>query len=101
MPPLSPVKVENKPGGDVEDDAHDGKWEDSEHVKFLEGLKAHGKRWSEIRNHVGSRTCQQVRSHAQKFFKRMEKLGLYKRTNSRVRKLESSQNDDTTHNMSN
>jgi hypothetical protein len=34
-----------------------------------------GKNWNMIRQHVGTRTCPQTRSHAQKFFKKLEKNG--------------------------
>lgn len=47
------------------------KWTDEEHHKFLQGLQLYGKRWNEIQAFVGTRICAQVRSHAQKFFKRM------------------------------
>jgi SHAQKYF class myb-like DNA-binding protein len=54
---------------------HEGKWTDEEHEKFVAGLKLFGKNWNMIRQHVGTRTCPQTRSHAQKFFKKLEKNG--------------------------
>jgi MYB-related transcription factor LHY len=59
----------------VEEGINEGKWTDDEHKKFLEGLKLFGKNWNLIRQHVGSRTCPQTRSHAQKFFRKLEKTG--------------------------
>ena len=42
-----------------------------EHRKFVEGLELHGTlNWPAIGKMVGTRTTEQVRSHAQKFFKR-------------------------------
>lgn len=40
----------------------------------MEGLKLHGKDWRLIEEHIGSRTCSQIRSHAQKYFLRYERL---------------------------
>lgn len=50
-----------------------GRWSDSEHRRFLEGLKLFGKDWRLIEEHIGTRTCSQIRSHAQKFFLRFDK----------------------------
>lgn len=59
----------------LEEGINEGKWTDEEHEKFLEGLKLYGKNWNMIRTHVGTRTCPQTRSHAQKFFRKLEKQG--------------------------
>jgi len=40
-----------------EEGINEGKWTDSEHEQFLEGLKLYGKNWNMIRRHVGTRTC--------------------------------------------
>lgn len=48
----------------LEEGINEGKWTDEEHEKFLEGLKLYGKNWNMIRQHVGTRTCPQTRSHA-------------------------------------
>jgi len=48
-----------------------GRWEIEEHIQFLEGIKKHGKNWKLVEKHVPSRTGSQIRSHAQKFFKRI------------------------------
>lgn len=59
----------------IEEGINEGKWTDEEHEKFVEGLKLFGKNWNLIRKHVGTRTCPQTRSHAQKFFRKLEKTG--------------------------
>ncbi|TNV83188.1 hypothetical protein FGO68_gene10702 [Halteria grandinella] len=45
-----------------------GRWSLSEHLRFLEALKLHGKNWKNIEEHIATRTSTQARSHAQKFF---------------------------------
>lgn len=51
------------------------KWSESEHERFTEGLKLYGRDWKQIVAHVGSRSVAQVRSHAQKYFLKLEKSG--------------------------
>lgn len=50
-------------------------WTEDEHTRFLEGLKLHGRDWKKIRDMIGTRSVIQVRSHAQKFFDKAEKIG--------------------------
>eukprot|EP01017_Pseudomicrothorax_dubius_P039353 TRINITY_DN6013_c0_g1_i6.p1 TRINITY_DN6013_c0_g1~~TRINITY_DN6013_c0_g1_i6.p1 ORF type:complete len:317 (+),score=80.15 TRINITY_DN6013_c0_g1_i6:116-1066(+) len=57
----------------VMNDRKSGRWTKSEHMKFLEGLKTYGKNWKKVEDFVGSRSGAQIRSHAQKFFNRLEK----------------------------
>jgi len=57
-------------------DAHGysmGRWTDAEHAVFLEGLRMHGgeKPWKRIAAMIPSRNIVQIRSHAQKYFKRL------------------------------
>ena len=44
-----------------------------EHELFEKGLELYGKDWDLIAELVKSRNCSQVRSHAQKYFYRLEK----------------------------
>jgi MYB-related transcription factor LHY len=41
-----------------------GRWTEAEHKRFIEGLKLFGKDWRLIEEHIGTRTCSQIRSHA-------------------------------------
>lgn len=52
---------------------YSGRWTDEEHEKFLEGLKMYGKDWRLIEEYIGSRTCAQIRSHAQKYFNKLNR----------------------------
>lgn len=66
---------------------YQGRWTEEEHQKFLEGLKMFGKDWRSIEEYIGSRTCAQIRSHAQKYFNKLNR----DKTKSLGSMLESSQ----------
>ena len=55
-------------------EARAGHWAEDEHAKFLAGLETFGRRWDRVARIVGTRTMSQVRSHAQKYFKRADAL---------------------------
>ncbi|VAI87757.1 unnamed protein product [Triticum turgidum subsp. durum] len=46
------------------------RWTEAEHKRFLEALKLYGRAWQRIE---GTKTAVQIRSHAQKFFTKLEK----------------------------
>lgn len=50
-----------------------GRWTEEEHEIFLQGLQLHGKQWKTIAMMIGTRTVVQVRTHAQKYFQKMER----------------------------
>lgn len=59
----------------------EGRWTTDEHLRFLAGtvvdyagIMEHGKDWKVVENVVKSRTGSQVRSHAQKFFIKLNKI---------------------------
>lgn len=57
------------------------RWTEDEHKKFLDALKLYGRSWRHIEEHVGTKNAVQIRSHAQKFFTKLEK-GASSGTNS-------------------
>lgn len=50
-----------------------GRWSEKEHLVFLDGLHTYGKQWKTIAGMIGTRTVVQVRTHAQKYFQKMER----------------------------
>ncbi|KAJ8497442.1 hypothetical protein OPV22_007994 [Ensete ventricosum] len=49
------------------------RWTEDEHEKFLEAIKLHGRVWRRIQEHIGTKSAIQIRSHAQKFFSKVDR----------------------------
>ncbi|CAI2384607.1 unnamed protein product [Moneuplotes crassus] len=58
----------------VRDNQEVGRWKKSEHEDFIRGLKMYGKDWKKIEALVKTRNGAQIRSHAQKWFSKVNKL---------------------------
>lgn len=52
----------------IENGVNEGRWDENEHLKFIEAINRYGNEWKEVQRLVGTRSSSQVRSHAQKFF---------------------------------
>lgn len=52
---------------------HTGRWTREEHAAFLSALKMHGKEWKKVAAKVKTRTVVQTRTHAQKYFQKLQK----------------------------
>ncbi|CAG9328797.1 unnamed protein product [Blepharisma stoltei] len=55
-----------------------GRWTHEEHQRFLKAIELYGKNWKKVEEHVVTRTGAQIRSHAQKYFIKIEKHGATK-----------------------
>ena len=52
---------------------HTGRWTRDEHEAFLIALKKYGKEWKKVAAKVKTRTVVQTRTHAQKYFQKLQK----------------------------
>jgi len=50
-----------------------GRWTQDEHQAFLEGLKDCGREWKKVALRIPTRTSAQIRSHAQKYFSKLQR----------------------------
>ena len=48
-----------------------GRWTKDEQRKFVEALQIYGKNWKKIEQYLETRSGSQIRSHAQKYFKKL------------------------------
>ena len=51
------------------------RWTPEEHQRFLDALRIFGRQWRKIEEYIGTKTAVQIRSHAQKFFTKIEREG--------------------------
>jgi SHAQKYF class myb-like DNA-binding protein len=64
-------RLYKKVAGKKADFCQEGKWTEEEHQKFLEAIELYGNIWKKVEAYIGTRTPAQIRSHAQKHFRRL------------------------------
>jgi len=52
---------------------NNGRWGKTEHLRFLAGCLLYKNNWKKVETYVRTRTSTQIRSHAQKYLKKLEK----------------------------
>lgn len=65
-----PVTAKNK---NISANTISGRWTAAEHEAFLQGLKVYGREWKKVATCIPTRTSAQIRSHAQKYFAKVNK----------------------------
>ena len=68
------VKFTKKKIPETKKHIKEGRWTMEERIKFIEALIESGKNWKNIQDYIGSRTCAQTRSHAQKFLLKLKSI---------------------------
>mmetsp|Transcript_8583 Transcript_8583/g.14278 ORF Transcript_8583/g.14278 Transcript_8583/m.14278 type:complete len:551 (+) Transcript_8583:246-1898(+) len=66
-PPRRKRPHKHKPGQTA------GRWTPEEHQAFLEGLNIFGREWKKVAERIPTRTSAQIRSHAQKYFSKIQR----------------------------
>ena len=57
----------------IGDHIKNGRWTLKEHIQYLRALDKYGLNWKKISDLIPSRTPNQIRSHSQKFYKKLKK----------------------------
>lgn len=66
------IKFNNNPTKEKKGLFFKGRWTETEHIAFVEGIVQYGKDWSELQNLIQTRSHKQIRSHAQKLFSKIQ-----------------------------
>ncbi|KAJ8609815.1 hypothetical protein CTAYLR_007188 [Chrysophaeum taylorii] len=58
----------------MDEERTSGRWSRAEHEEFLKCLAIYGREWKKVSQRITSRTAAQIRSHAQKYFKKVQSV---------------------------
>lgn len=50
-------------------------WSETEHMAFVRALELYKRDWPRIKEHIGTKSVVQIRSHAQKYFLKLQRQG--------------------------
>lgn len=50
-----------------------GRWSQKEHLLFIKGCLLYGNNWKKVKKYIQTRSCSQIRSHAQKYLNKINK----------------------------
>ena len=73
QPGISQSSNNTEASGSPVVEEHTGRWTKEEHEAFLQGLQIYGKEWKKVAAKVRTRTVVQTRTHAQKYFQKLQK----------------------------
>ena len=71
--PPKKAKTPRKRPPQVKEGQATGRWTNEEHQAFLEGLRTCGREWKKVASLIPTRTSAQIRSHAQKYFAKVQR----------------------------
>jgi SHAQKYF class myb-like DNA-binding protein len=69
-----PIGYDGEPGVVPPGRENTGRWTKEEHSLFLKGIEMHGKEWKKVAAVVKTRTTMQTRTHAQKYFEKLNNI---------------------------
>ena len=58
-----------------------GRWSQKEHFLFIKGCLLYGNYWKKVKKYIQTRSCSQIRSHAQKYLNKLNKKYSENKTN--------------------
>ena len=63
----------NEDENDNNNNIINGRWSQKEHLLFIKGCLLYGNYWKKVKKYIQTRSCSQIRSHAQKYLNKLNK----------------------------